>query len=212
MGKIIGIIPARGKAVRFGGQLKELLPISNNECGLSRCIENMMRGGADEIILQSTSEKESFHRVVTQNYALVQIACAPNGRGLWHEIREITHYPASQYLFAMPDTIMPYTVFENIKDLDVSIGIFHTDNSERFGMLRDRKIVDKQPGEPGYAYGAFVWSALAAEYLVEACNKYKDHTKALNALLSRFDVNMFVIDYYCDFASFSDYKRYICDH
>ena len=54
MTRVLGIIPAGGNASRFNGLYKELLPISNEACGLTRCINSMLLGKAEKIVIATS--------------------------------------------------------------------------------------------------------------------------------------------------------------
>ena len=210
MDRIVGIIPARGIASRFGGLPKELLPISDSECGLTHCAESMYACGADKTIVLTTLAKEVLHINATTGMPFVKFNCNEEGRGLWRDLLDASVYPADWYLFGMPDTIFPRDAFMVERDHPVMTGVFRTDQPERFGMLRGNRITDKQSGPTGHAWGTWIWSAEAMEYLIGALANYQDHTQALNALLDKFGVKPFTLEYYYDFATFADYREYLC--
>jgi hypothetical protein len=209
MDRVIGIIPARGLASRFGGLPKELLPLSDNDCGLTRCVWYMQAADAKEVVVLTTHAKVGMYRMALKELPCVCLDCGEAGRGLWRDLLDVAKYPADWYLFGMPDTVFPSDAFTVERDHPVMTGTFLTDHPERFGMLHGNRIVDKQPGEPGYAWGVWIWSAEAMEYLIGALAGYQDHTQAINALLDKFGVKTFPLEYYYDFATFADYREYL---
>lgn len=207
----LGIIPAGGKAVRFGGIYKELLPISENECGLSRCIRSMRRGGAGKIVVATNwirYEHINLDVTVLEGEYL----------GMWEVIEHMeslgNYYNVNRYLFAMPDTVYPLDIFERMpKDEPVCIGTFETAEPQRFGVIHDGRIVDKQKLEPGMykAWGVWSWSGDVMPVLVDALRAKKDHTAAFNLILDAFGYHETEMKYYYDFASFEHYRDFLCN-
>lgn len=210
MTEIVGLIPAGGSAYRFKGLAKELLPISADECGLSRCIKAMQEGGASRICIATRQDKVNEHWRVIENVGGVHLTARPFA-GLWEFIASIgENKKADRYYFAMPDTVFPLDVFQHDTGHDVTAGVFFTKKTGRFGILCGTHIVDKSPDLIGDAWGVWIWSADAMALLAKSCRETKDHTAALNITLARFGVSKFYMQYYFDFACFDDYMEYLC--
>ena len=214
MTKVIGIIPAGGNAERFNGIAKEMLPISADDCALTRCIKSMKLGGADEIFIASTQGKVAEHWTLADYAKDVVIRVQAKGfRGLWEVIAAIGESEkADWYYFAMPDTVYPVDVFKREKKHDASCGVFWTDKPHRFGVVRDGKITDKPAEVTGavVAWGVWIWSGAAMGVLAKACRETQNHTAALNVLIQRYPVDAFLMPYYYDFAAFEDYRDFLC--
>lgn len=202
----LGIVPAGGQASRFNGLAKELLPVSDTECALTRCVQAIP---ADEVYVFTTPEKYSLHHDALEfvdHAHLIERHC----EGLWEVVKlAVVWRSVDWYYFAMPDTVFPHDAF-NVAPGQLKCGTFLTDRTERFGMVYGNKIVDKQPGgKPGLAWGAWIWSRQVALDLAEACEQLEDYTEALNVILKRYSMEQFPLRYYYDFASFADYSNFI---
>jgi hypothetical protein len=210
MTKTVGLIPAGGSALRFKGVWKELLPISQTDCALSRCIKAMQSGGAESIYVATKPEKIAEHWKVIENIGGVHLTARPFA-SLWEFIaRTGETVKADKYFFAMPDTVFPVDAFQRDARHDVTCGAFYTKKAGRFGILTGNHVVDKSPSLIGDAWGVWIWSGEAMEYLTAKCRETKDHTAALNCMLERFGVDTFYMPYYYDFAAFEDYTEFLC--
>lgn len=210
----IGIIPAGGKAERFKGLAKELLPVSNEDCALSRCVKSMQMGLADEIYIASRQDRVAEHYRVTEKIGNIVLS-AVGYRGLWEFVATVGEKAkADWYYFAMPDTVYPVNVFMREKTKDVACGMFRTSQPHRFGVVSEGKIIDKPEGmtDMAIAWGLWIWSAAAMEVLTQACRETQDHTAALNVLIGKFgtEIDAFLMPYYYDFATFEDYTEFLC--
>ena len=201
MVRTIGIIPAGGAAIRFHGLQKELLPVSETETALERCIYSMFLGGTDEIFIITSNSRNVTHKTATVIYK-----DHPKLSDVFVTAANLT---ADWYYFAMPDTVYPTNIFAVKKSAPVMVGAFLTDKPERFGMLRDGQIVDTEKGAPGKAWGALILDSASMIYLARQAVKTYNHTAALNALLN-LGYDEFPIEYYYDFATYNDYVEYVC--
>jgi hypothetical protein len=210
MTRTVGIIPAGGSSTRFNGLAKELLPVSQHDCALTRCIKSMQIGGAEEIYIATRHDKIAELWRVVESFRGVHLT-ARDFRGLWEFIAFIGEsVPADRYYFAMPDTVYPIDAFLYDTAADVTCGVFETDKPGRFGILQGNTIIDKDPKLTGHAWGTWEWSRGAMGFLSAACKEMKDHTSALNKTTSQFGINTFPLDYYYDFAAFDDYLEFLC--
>lgn len=208
MTDVLGIIPAGGLAERFQGVDKELLPISRTDCGLTRCIQTMQLGGANDILLFTNRKKLMNHWNRIKDLQGVRMY-AQELRGLWEVIAEAGKTIAKWYYFAMPDTVFPLNTFMHDK-ADVLAGTFITNSPERFGVFHGNVIVDKRPDDGIFtAWGVWIWSEKSMRTLIKTCLETHDLTQALNTIIGS-ELKTFPLAYYHDFASFEDYKDFIC--
>lgn len=202
-----GIIPAGGKATRWGGFPKEFLPTGNSWTLLEKMFLLQQRALVDRIYLVSSQEKEPLHRwwLESRGWPNISILLADSVKDAI--LVALTANGPADYIFSMPDTWTDIPLFPETLDKPLMLGIFSTNQSERFGMLRDDVIVDKQQGEPGMAWGAFMFNEDVAKMWLRKQNSYTDHTEMLNAALSEFDWGTWQINTYRDIASYYDYLR-----
>jgi len=122
---------------------------------------------------------------------------------------------SDDWIFSMPDTYTDNPLFPEELTDPLELGLFKTENSERFGMLRgthnndDIRIVDKEEGPPGKAWGAFMFNKDVAKLFMN--NAYGDHTEALNAAIREFNWGSWPMEIYRDIASFRDYLELLGD-
>ena len=109
----------------------------------------------------------------------------------------------ADWLFSMPDTYTDLPLFPETLSSPLVLGQFDTKYPERFGMIRDGQIVDKQEGSPGKAWGAFMFNADVAEFWTK--NTFLDHTHMLNRAMDEFEWTTWDIGIYVDISSFMDY-------
>ena len=74
-------------------------------------------------------------------------------------------------------------------------------------MLRDRQIVNKEPGEPGMAWGVLAWSRAVVEYWHKL--DIQTYTEAINLAIGHFGLKTWELEWYYDNASLMDYMEYI---
>jgi len=218
MTKMLGIVPAGGNSTRFGGVMKEILPIKNNSSALSRCINSMIVGGADRVIVSSTEYKKEQHFNALRHNIVDDVYKIIPGKyfGLWDCIADIaTNNKADSYLFAMPDTVFPIDLFHkmSICDYPVVMGEFTTNKPERFGVMFKGSIVDKETLPVGNysAWGTWMFNAEAMEFFVSELYNHMNFTHAINSVISKFNFTNVHIEYYFDFANFKSYKEFLCN-
>ena len=206
----LGIIPAAGKATRFGGILKELLPGG----GLSLMSKQVfaLTHICDQVVVITTTEKIQEHARDLQCFGKVIYAIQNDKRDAWGAIVTALTYEADYYHYLYPDVYMGEINIAAYKD-DFVLHLFDTDKPERFGCYREGQIYDKMLLEPPQkAYGALSWSKEVRDYWRMHDNNYDitSHTHAFNMAISQFGCNcQDTIDYYHDIASFDDYKELI---
>ena len=205
----IGIIPAAGKADRFGGTIKELLPIDKDHALIDYSIMAMERGGCDPIIcVTSTRKIAALAEYSPRLLCTIQTAT----RDIWGAIVAGLAVEADEYCFAMPDTVIPDDAFARREmDCDFMLGCFETDQPERFGMVRDHGIVNKMKGDPGIAWGVLMWNRKVRDYWLNYDYDMKSYTEAFNLVRKVYKSNTFMMSDYTDISNFEDYKRVICE-
>lgn len=204
MTEILGIIPAGGRAKRFNGIPKELLPVDDKHCGLTRCIQAMRNGGATKIFVGSAIYNYGLHRAVSKDVIIEP----RNYRGMWEVITTAQKQQADYYFFAMPDTVFNIDAF-NITESDISCGTFITDEPNRFGIIVNDYIYEK-PAFGGEAWGLWIWSNEAMKHLSRSLKDTFDLPISLNNTIERFGLNKFPLKFYYDFANFGEYRKYLC--
>jgi hypothetical protein len=200
----LGIIPAAGKAERFGGILKELMPTLDGNTFLTHAMTRLSYACAQMVVI-TTPEKIAEHARELNYYAFY--AVQSGNRDIYSAIKTALEFEADFYVFTMPDTLMPFDSFKGCTFSDFELGLHFTDKPERYGMLRDGRIVNKEPGEAGMAWGVISWSRAVAEYwLSQSIDNYTD---AINLAIAKFGLKTWDLEYYYDNASMHDYIEYI---
>ena len=206
MGIRIGIIPAAGSATRYGGVLKELLPVDSDMVMMDYAVKAMKRGGCEQIVCVTSTRKiaQIADRFPHLLYT-IQIA----GQDIWGAIRAGLMVEADEYCFAMPDTVVPEDVFDRDVISPFMLGCFNTNLPERFGMVRDGYIVNKRPGEAGKAWGTLMWSKYTRDWWLDY-GDVSSYTNAINLAMSTLGYNIYDLGFYHDIASFEDYRSLLC--
>jgi len=209
---ILGIVPAAGQGMRWGGYTKEFLPQGDYTL-IDRTITAMKAGGANRIAVVSTPDKLAIHgKHLSSRHLGVFLLVQHQLPELFGAIFEALPYSLDYNYFAMPDTVYPINAFMNRdwSHADIHLGLFETDKPERFGVMQRSKIIDKcgdLKGGKFYAWGVLVWSKKVSNYWYR--NSFTDYTDALNRTLENFVWDTFPLKYYYDMATWSDYKEFI---
>lgn len=200
----IGIIPAAGKAQRFGGVLKELLPACD---GLSFLRHAVVRLPVDEVIIVTNADKIEDHAREIGSSATYAIQSGNND--IWSAIDTAIHIPASRYLLTFPDTLIPDDVFAGDPGDDFVMGVFQTMIPGRFGVLSDRGVINKDASLPipATAWGVLGWSGRVVDYWLQTTPA--SYTDAINLAIKAFGYGTFPLAYYCDMATVQDYQDYL---
>lgn len=202
MVKCVGICLAGGKAERWNHYPKEMLPIGNGQTLLDRTIKALRDGGADRIMFMTSKEKAQMHVNHLGGSVDYFIKTSEN---MWDSMAVSFQYEADKYLFAMPDTYIPEDTFADFMDGDFSLGVFETGMPERFGVVTENGVVNKQKLPAGLynAWGALGWTDKVVEYWKSI--EVDTYTDAINAAMIRFGYKLKQMDYYFDLASWKDY-------
>lgn len=208
---ILGVVPSAGMGKRWGGFFKEFLPVSEKDKCIDRTVKAMRSGGAEKIMIISNPFKISEHSYHFRDTNDVFFTTQKKDLDLYGAVYESLTFAGEYNLFAMPDTIFPIDTFSrNFSSTDLWFGYFQTNKPERFGVILEDRISDKNPylsGKGSFpAWGVVVWSEAVAKFWLRNPN-IKTNDEALNMAIRRFGFKSFPLKYYYDFASFSDYKE-----
>ena len=202
-----GIIPAAGMATRFGGLMKELLPLPDGRSLLEHAIERL--SFCDRIVIVTSDAKTKEH----QRYVGGKVQLIPQfGQGMWSAIKSAyTMYHADQYYMTMPDTWIAPDCFAGVPETAFAYGYFLTDTPERFGCLCQDKFVDKSGDipTPAVAWGVLSWSRSACDLWERT--RAADYTSAINVALAEFTTRHWNIGAYFDCANMDAYML-LLDH
>lgn len=197
----IGILPAAGKAIRFGGVDKELLKLNGKtmlEHAAARLPENV-------VVITTEGKLQNHMKVLPKAIFAIQ----EGNQDLWSAIKTGLTFQADRYYMTMPDTYMRVDVFKNAPQEDFNLGTFTTDKPERFGVLRDNRVIDKQAGEiPATAWGVLTWSRNVRDYWLKC--EVNNFCEAINVAMTAFYFQTWDIGKYHDLASAEDYTKLLC--
>lgn len=209
------IIPAAGKATRFGGTLKELLPLNETDTSLLRAIQNAVLGmNADEIVLVTSIEKINEHiRYIDKNvpYGIpINYRIQKNTQDLWGAILTGIDWNNDGGL-VMADTV----TFVNPEDstAPLAFGIFKTWQPERFSVIRDKTIVTKEVSykeliDGANAWGTVEWTKEVAQHWRDT-DEYAHYDDAFRDAMQIFGYATYDLPYYYDLGTFKSYTDYI---
>lgn len=204
----LGLIAAAGKATRFNGILKELLPVEGGTSLLERHILQMY-GIADQIVVVSSLSKMAAHAAVTEKYSKVTLTLQRRSWDIYGAMYAGMWIPHDRVYFAMADTFIPPDGFNGGlgEKCPFWMGMHWTNRPARFGVLYRGLISNKNPEfgtEPQRrAWGVLSWDrTITARWFKEGGQTYTD---AINLALKEFPTNFYDLDYYHDMASWEDY-------
>lgn len=196
------ILPAGGRAERFGGVVKDLLPIGDGETLLSAAIARARALGADAVTVVTSAEKAALHEryLAGRDVQLV----VSSGRGLWGAVRAaLAPEPG---LLILPDTV--WRVVSSIPPAPLAFGVFETDEAWRYSVWVGETLVTKPAGMThGCAWGCVAWQAEVARWWLARDDA--DYDDALSVAAQQFGAARFSIADYHDMASWTHYRRYL---
>ena len=207
----VGIIPAGGRAQRFNGVLKELLPVGE-ESLMRRTVGVLRAGAARSIVVLSAPDKVAAHMRGLEG--MHGIYFMQSDEILFKSILAACEIPASWYLFAMPDTFLPEDAFYRKLEGDFVLGLFKTDKPERFGVWGGISIRDKDESFKGttqWAWGVAAWSRRVVDFWRARADRIRDHTQAFTLAQGHFGWHTFELPYYYDIASWREYEALVKD-
>lgn len=207
----LGIIPAAGMGRRFGGAFKELLPISNNETLLSRTLTFLTDIPVDHSLIITSANKYAAHALTADRFGALLVQQMYRERDAWDAICESFAYAGDMNYYLQPDTYIPArSNIGEIPEGDFIMGLFTTARPERFGVLFDGAIHDKQDSFRGsiqIAWGLLAWSGAVVEFWKRHNEHILTQTQAFNMAIKEFGYNTFKLPFYYDVSCFEDYKR-----
>jgi hypothetical protein len=204
----IGIIPAAGVGSRWGGYPKFLLPCGEREWLLDRAIKTMP--AEKVVIVYGDATGAEIVRHIDRCNLNERVSLRSNERmdlDFWGSILAGLEEYADYYYFAMPDTYPDISVFGEFPMDGISLGLHQTNMSERFGMLRNGAIVNKQMGKPGLAWGVLGWSREVRDLWLAA--HLETYTDAINLAMQELPWHGFKMEYYFDMANFESYVDFL---
>lgn len=203
----LGVLPAAGQADRWGGYPKELLPISNDHTFLSRSVGLLQSSGCDQVLVVTNPTKIHLHAYHLRDWQGVQFAIQ-QGDEMWGAMKTAITVPADEYLFMMPDTYVSDPPFPPLERGAFGLGVFLTEEPERFGVIRDGHVVNKAPSDkPGLAWGVLAWNHAVANRWRE--RQLHSYTQAINDAIDEFGYVTWKLDYYFDVGSMSHYTEFL---
>ena len=205
----VGVIPAGGKAERFGGTMKDLLPVYGGRALIRRTYDILKRV-CDDVVVVSNQERIQSH-VHTLGSDVIYLKTDSSRQDIFAGIyAAINHVPADRYYFSMPDTVIPESSFDNVPDCEFALGMFETDTPQRFGVLHEGRIINKDQylRPPCQAWGVLVWSANVADTWKV---KPMTYTQAINQAMEQFGYETFPLQYYRDISNKDDYFQLLAD-
>jgi len=206
--KKLGVVPAAGLGSRWGGYPKFLLPCGDKEWLLDRTIrmfpaENSVVIYGDVTMVEVVSHLERCN-------LLSKVMLTKNKRmhlDFWGSILAALEFEADYYYFAMPDTYPDPAVFAEMEGGGICLGMHYTTTPERYGVMRNGVIVNKDAGEPGWAWGVLGWSREVRDLWMQA--HLETYTQAINLAIQEVGHKTLPMVYYYDMASFEDYAKFI---
>lgn len=207
------LLPAGGKAERFGGLIKELLPIT--QTGMTLLESTIWNGLAHfpitEIVILTNAFKRPYQEkalsVLTDRLHIPVTFKEQSFPELWYALQDGIEEDRTTVLM-LPDTVVEFEDRFVTTGHDFSLGTFFTNEPERFSVLEHKKIVTKQRSMiPARAWGAMYWSGAVSSYLKSLNVSHYD--EAFNKVIDRFGFDTFHINEYYDLASMEYYLHYL---
>lgn len=206
----VGIIPAAGKASRFNGNFKELLPAPDGRPLIAHAVERL--SFCDEVFVVTSLEKYPIHKMALGE----SVHYVPQtGHELWGAMRSgYRAVDSAFYFMTMPDTYTSPDAFKpclsTIHLSDFGMGLFTTNEPQRFGTVHNGYVCDKNPNVPvpARAWGVLAWSQKTAclwESLV-----LENYTRAINYGLG-INYCVWSIPYYYDCGDIDSYIDFLND-
>lgn len=211
---MLAVIPAAGKASRFGGIYKELLPVGPGKYLLSAAIERAKGLGAEHAIVVSRPHKAEVHSsFLGENPPAIptRIVLQTDNNDLWGAIRT-TLYHRERSVLVMPDTVFAAT--STPPRSPISFGVFRTHQPERYSVLKNGTIYtkDQHLKGPHWAWGVVCWSSEVAEYWLSSERKdgpYSSYDEAFRRGIQEFGAGGFELEWYEDLGTWASYQRFV---
>ena len=213
---MLTILPAGGRAERFDGIYKELLPIGEGEFLLSDAIRRAHALGADRALVISSAEKLPTHAKFLARHAAgytVDLCLrSESDEHLWSALRRAI--PTGEAgLLVLPDTT--WSCPDRIPaGVDLAFGIFVTHEPHRFSLVHEGRILTKPDDLVGRweAWGCVYWSAAVAAFWEreqQRHGEYPDYDRAFESAMRQFGHGTFRLEDYCDLGTWSAYASFV---
>lgn len=213
---MIGLIPAAGQASRWSHYYKEFLPIGNGRVLLDNAVDVCRKQGCSQILIISNLEKIQLHvnHFKNSNDILYKIQ-SDFSKDFLSALETGFRYTENTdgFLLVMPDTLFSIKDEFIVKEhYPISFGLFKTYHPEKFGVLIDNKISDKnkslQDGKTIYnAWGITYFSSEASNFI--CLENFYRYEEAFSAVMKTFGYGTFELSSYIDFASYDIYKEWL---
>lgn len=204
----LGIIPAAGAGKRWGYYPKFLLPCGERQWLLDRSINAMP---CEKVVVVYGEDTEDEIRNHVKRCGLQdRVILKPNLHmelDFYGSMLAGLEESADYYYFAMPDTFWPVETFEQMFPPGITLGVHYTETPERYGVIRDGIVINKQLGQPGMAWGLLGWSREVRNLWISSV--LETYTDAINLAMQECHTEIVAMEYYYDMASFFDYARFI---
>lgn len=213
---MLTLLPAGGRAERFDGIYKELLPIGESKFLLSEAIRRGHSLGSDRARVISNADKASTHAKFlarhASNFSVELSVRSEQDEHLWAALRrEIPLDEAA--LLVLPDT--KWTCSDRIPaGSHIAFGTFATDEPHRFSLVHEGGILTKPDDRVGrwQAWGCVYWSARVAEFWKDQellQGDYPEYDRAFEAAMREFGYDTFRIEDYHDMGTWSAYSSFL---
>ena len=206
------IIPAAGDAVRFGGCPKELLPISETDCALTRAVRLAQSLGGVAVVI-SNPHKARFHEAALKRAGLdgeIVVREKYQHKDLWGSIERGLELDRAGGLI-LADTVAAIGVDAVTlvpQNRQLVFGCFQTREPGRFSILLPDRIATKEAAAPGNcAWGMVFWDAAVTNFLLGL--ELDHYDRAFEAAMGRFQWGMFPLEYYYDLGTFAAYRDFL---
>lgn len=194
---MFAIIPAAGKATRFNGIYKELLPINEEgDTGLSNALKLAKRFGVKIAYIITSESKNSLHHRYREHLNEVEfkkgeipltwITEQGYDEDLWGAIKTGNDYFIGESLYdhcimIMPDTIPIVNTIPIIdRKVDFTLGLFNDRYINRYSVLRwerynSRRVITKPNDRylTDRAWGIAIWNKKIAKHWRDKSTWYR---------------------------------------
>jgi hypothetical protein len=200
---MIAVIPAGGRASRFMGIHKDMLPIGDGRFLLTEAMARARLMGADRCVVVTSAEKAAMHeRLLSRDDTLL----VSTDRGLWAAIEQTFVFNEASLLI-LPDTV--FTPVAAVPRAPLAFGTFATDEPHRFSAISGDTIITKQPGPPAQAWGCVAWGVGVIAFW--RGKEYAHYDDAFRDAMAAFSFATFPIKDYHDLGDWASYRRFIVE-
>lgn len=206
------VIPAAGKATRFNGIPKELLPIGPNNCGLTNAVRLANQIGHCSPVVVTNREKSDIHRriLVEHNLDASIVVEHDHDCDMWGSVLQGID-PLRQGGVIMPDTIPVIDPSLHVA-APLVFGCFVANEPYRFSCLdlsgQVPTILTKpRIAHPMLAWGVVAWDEITANLFLTARDRHFD--RAFESVMRTRGFGIVMLQSYSDVGAFDHYKNYL---